>query len=86
MPQKTLPVEILGLLVDPYSVLGVSVNADDRQITKRYYVLAKQLHPDNFVINNQPDRELAEIILTRLVNPAYQQLKQIKTRKEVVAK
>ncbi|TAE58074.1 MAG: tetratricopeptide repeat protein [Nostocales cyanobacterium] len=86
MSQITLPLEILELLIDPYSVLGVSLNADDRQITKRYYVLAKLLHPDNFIVGDKPEQELAEIILTRLVNPAYQQLKQAKTRKEILAK
>ncbi|WP_353928979.1 DnaJ domain-containing protein [Okeanomitos corallinicola TIOX110] len=86
MPQKSLPLEIPELLIDPYSILGVSVNADDRQITKRYYVLAKQLHPDNFIINNKPDQGLAEIILTRLVNPAYQQLKLAKKRNDTLDK
>lgn len=85
MSQNSLPSEILDLLVDPYAVLGVSVNADDRLILRRYHALAKILHPDNFVVVDKPDKELAATILTRLINPAYQQLKQEKKRKEILA-
>ncbi|TAF08705.1 MAG: molecular chaperone DnaJ [Nostocales cyanobacterium] len=85
MSQNSLPSEILKLLVDPYAVLGVSVNADDRQVTKRYHALAKLLHPDNFIIVNKPDQNLAELILTRLINPAYQELKQDQKRLNRVA-
>lgn len=84
MPQNSLPSEILDLLVDPYAVLGVSVNADDRHILKRYHALAKTLHPDNFISINTPDKKLAEIILTCLINPAYQQLKQDKKRINII--
>jgi curved DNA-binding protein CbpA len=84
MSQNSLPSEILELLVDPYAVLGVSVNADDRQILKRYHTLAKLLHPDNLSNINNPDKELARIILTRLINPAYQELKQDKKRQNIV--
>jgi tetratricopeptide (TPR) repeat protein len=80
MSPNSLPSEILDLLVDPYAVLGVSVNADERQILKRYHALAKRLHPDNFIITNKPEQEFAEIILTRLINPAYEKLKQLKKR------
>ncbi|MBK1990794.1 DnaJ domain-containing protein [Sphaerospermopsis aphanizomenoides BCCUSP55] len=85
MSQNFLPPEILELLVDPYAVLGVSVNADERQISKRYHALAKQLHPDNYVNIQTPDKDLARIILTRLINPAYQQLKQEKKRLDTVS-
>lgn len=85
MSQNSLPSETLDLLVDPYAVLGVSVNADDRQILKRYHALAKLLHPDNYVNTNKPDIELAAVILSRLINPAYQELKQVKKRTNVVS-
>ncbi|MEA5576807.1 J domain-containing protein [Anabaena sp. UHCC 0451] len=85
MSQNSLLSEMLELLVDPYAVLGVSVNADDRQIFKRYHVLAKLLHPDNYINIHNPDKELAGVILTRLINPAYQELKQTKKRNNVVA-
>ncbi|MBD2418801.1 DnaJ domain-containing protein [Anabaena cylindrica FACHB-243] len=84
MSQNSLPPEVLELLIDPYAVLGVSVNADERQILKRYHALAKQLHPDNYVNRDDPNHELATIVFTRLINPAYQQLKQVKTRFKIL--
>ncbi|MGM3309144.1 J domain-containing protein [Anabaena sp. WFMT] len=84
MSQNSLPREVLELLIDPYAVLGVSVNADERQILKRYHALAKQLHPDNYINRDNSDRELATIVFTRLINPAYQQLKQVKTRFKIL--
>jgi curved DNA-binding protein CbpA len=87
MSQNTLKSDIVKLLTDPFAVLGVSIKADERQILKRYHVLAKRLHPDNYImnVNNNSDQELASLILTRLVNPAYQQLKQEKKRNEVLS-
>eukprot|EP00934_Nitzschia_sp_Nitz4_P006254 Nitzschia sp. Nitz4//scaffold38_size140716//103941//105116//NITZ4_003157-RA/size140716-processed-gene-0.39-mRNA-1//1//CDS//3329550108//6244//frame0 len=41
MPKAGKPPEL-----DPYNVLGVSVNATDSEITKAYRKLALQLHPD----------------------------------------
>ena len=32
--------------VDPFSLLGISVSADEKRIAKRYRFVAKQLHPD----------------------------------------
>lgn len=84
MPQNSLPPQALELLIDPYAVLGVSVNADERQIIKRYYALAKQLHPDKYVNSENPDDELASLVLARLINPAYQQLKQTKKRLAII--
>jgi curved DNA-binding protein CbpA len=84
MPQNSLPTQALELLIDPYAILGVSVNADERQIIKRYHALAKQLHPDKYINSDNPDDELASLILSRLINPAYQQLKQAKKRLAIV--
>ncbi|MFH7244384.1 MAG: DnaJ domain-containing protein [Spirulina sp.] len=70
---------------DPYAVLGVSVTADDRRILKRYHQVAKRLHPD---VQNDPSSEsdaFANQALPKLVNPAYQRLKQEKQRSEILA-
>jgi curved DNA-binding protein CbpA len=75
----------LKKFTDPYAILGVSVAADDRRILKRYRQVAKNLHPD--LQFNQPEEQQQFVgdVLTKLVNPAYQRLKQEKGRNEVLA-
>lgn len=75
MSQTFLPTEALKQISDPYAVLGVAVTADERQILNRYHILAKQLHPDRYNHNNDVEKKLATAIFTRLINPAYEQLK-----------
>jgi tetratricopeptide (TPR) repeat protein len=75
MSQIFLPAEWLEQLCDPYAVIGISISADDRQIFKRYHTLAKLLHPDHYVKSDNPDEKLAMAIFSRLINPAYEQLK-----------
>ncbi len=82
MSQSALPSEWLTNFSDPYAVLGVSVAADDRRVLKRYRAIAKLLHPDRYRPEENETKELASQIFARLVNPAYQKLKQEKGRKE----
>ena len=70
---------------DPYAVLGVAVTADEKRIAKRYRQIAKCLHPDQQMGAEEAAREFANQILTRLINPAYQRLKQDKGRAETLA-
>lgn len=76
---------IQKLSSDPYAVLGVSVTADERRISKRYRQVAKRLHPDQQLNADRAAREFAGQVLARLVNPAYQRLKQDKGRLETLA-
>jgi curved DNA-binding protein CbpA len=74
----------LHQFTDPYAVLGLSVAADEHRVLKRYRAIAKLLHPDSNAAEESAQRELASEILARLVNPAYQRLKQAKERAETV--
>jgi tetratricopeptide (TPR) repeat protein len=75
----------INQFTDPYAVLGISVAADDRRILKRYHLVAKCLHPDAQATNSPEHTKFVSQILPKLVNPAYQRLKQDKTRSEVLA-
>ncbi|MGD1953163.1 MAG: tetratricopeptide repeat protein [Leptolyngbyaceae cyanobacterium] len=70
---------------DPYAALGISLNAEDRRILKRYRQIAKLLHPDVQAGNSAPISQTAEQLIAKVINPAYQQLKQEKSRSEVLA-
>jgi curved DNA-binding protein CbpA len=85
MSQTFLPTEWQRQLSDPYAVLGISVAADDSRIIKRYRAIAKQLHPDRYVASNNTDKELATAVFTRLINPAYENLKQQQSRSDTIA-
>lgn len=85
MSQTFLPPKWLEQLCDPYAVLGISVIADDRQIFKRYHTVAKLLHPDRYTKSCNSDPELATAIFSRLINPAYEQLKHQQKRLIAVA-
>ncbi|MEH2164473.1 MAG: DnaJ domain-containing protein [Nostoc sp.] len=85
MSQTLLPSGWVEKLCDPYAVLGISMIADDRQIFKRYYTLAKLLHPDRNTKNCNSDQQLATAILSHLINPAYAQLKNRQKRLIAIA-
>ena len=53
---------------DYYQILGVSRNADDKEIKRAYHKLAKQYHPDTNPDNEEAERKFKE------VNEAYEVL------------
>lgn len=75
----------LKRFTDPYAVLGISLAADERRITKRYRQVAKLLHPDVQASQEVENEEFTSQVLARLVNPAYQRLKTDKGRNETLA-
>lgn len=75
----------LNQFFDSYAVLGLSVTVDDRRVLKRYRSIAKILHPDSATLNDPDQKEVANHILSRLINPAYHNLKLEKNRTEVLA-
>lgn len=70
---------------DPYAALGLSLNAEDRRILKRYRQIAKRLHPDVQAGSSAPISQVSEQLIAKVINPAYQRLKQEKSRSEALA-
>jgi len=85
MSQSSLISDWVTQFTDPFSVLGVSVTADDRRVQKRYRNVAMRLHPDRFIDADAPTKDLTVKLLARLVNPAYEKIQQEKGRKEHLA-
>ncbi len=65
---------------DCHSIIGVSVEADIKEIRKNYLKIARRLHPDSGVLTSESDRHLAGQFLSKLVNPAWEKLSQERTR------
>jgi curved DNA-binding protein CbpA len=68
--------------VDHHAILGVAVDADPKAIRKRYLKIARQLHPDSAAAKTDDEKQLAQELLSKLVNPAYEKLSQAKEQKE----
>ena len=60
-------------IIDHHAILGVSIDADPKQIRLKYLKIAQKLHPDKCRLN-ESKAKLAGQILSKLVNPAYEQL------------
>ena len=60
-------------ITDHHAVLGVSLDADPKKIRLRYLKIAQKLHPDK-CRSDKAKMKAAGEILSKLVNPAYEQL------------
>lgn len=60
-------------IVDHYAILGVPIDADVKQIRLKYLQIAQKLHPDTCK-GDSLEKKLASDILSKLVNPAYENL------------
>ena len=69
-------------LIDYHAILGVAVDSEIKDIRKRYLTIARRLHPDSCVTENEADRQRAEEFLSKFVNPAYEKLSQEKNYNE----
>ena len=60
-------------IIDHHAILGVSLDAEPKQIRLQYLKIAQKLHPDK--CRKDPVKaKAAGQILSKLVNPAYEQL------------
>ncbi|NJO77454.1 MAG: tetratricopeptide repeat protein [Cyanobacteria bacterium RM1_2_2] len=67
---------------DYHAILGVPVDAEPKDIRKRYLAIARRLHPDSGMASDDLDRQRAAEFLSKLVNPAYEKLSQEKNYAE----
>jgi len=70
--------------VDHHAVLCVPVDADVKEIRKRYLNIARRLHPDSCKAASDAEKQLAGELLSKLVNPAYETLSHEKKRTEYI--
>ncbi len=69
-------------LTDHYAILGVPLDANGQQIRQRYLKIAYLLHPDTCKAVGETEKRKANKILSRLVNPAYEELSRESSRLE----
>lgn len=67
---------------DYHAILGVSLDADAKQIRKRYLKIARKLHPDALATATDAEKQQASELLSKMVNPAYEKLTQEKQMAE----
>ncbi|MDF2387937.1 J domain-containing protein [Nostoc ellipsosporum NOK] len=70
--------------IDHHAILCVPVDADVKDIRKRYLQIARRLHPDSSAITTATEKQLASELLSKLVNPAYEKLTAERTRAEYI--
>jgi curved DNA-binding protein CbpA len=67
--------------IDHHAVLCITIDAEVKEIRQRYLQIARILHPDISKIGDL-EKEIANSLLSKLVNPAYQKLSGEKSRRE----
>ncbi len=68
--------------IDHHAILGVPVDAEIKDIRKRYLKIARLLHPDSGASDTAAARQRASDLLSKLVNPAWEKLSQERDRSE----
>jgi curved DNA-binding protein CbpA len=59
---------------DYHAILGIPVDADEKEVRKRYLRITRNLHPDSCKADSERGKAFANQLLSKLVNPAYEQL------------
>jgi curved DNA-binding protein CbpA len=60
--------------IDHHAILCVPVNAEFPEIRKRYLQIARHLHPDSSKVVGALEKDIANQLFAKLVNPAYKKL------------
>ncbi|MEC4984127.1 MAG: DnaJ domain-containing protein [Oscillatoria sp. PMC 1068.18] len=69
-------------ITDYHAILGIPLDADAKVVRKQYLKIARSLHPDSFKGEDQEHKRQANEMLSKMVNPAYENLSKDKTRAE----
>jgi curved DNA-binding protein CbpA len=70
--------------IDHHAILCVPLDADAKDVRKRYLKIARRLHPDSRGSASLNDNQMATELLSKLVNPAYEKLSQEKYHAEYI--
>ncbi|MBD2625920.1 J domain-containing protein [Trichormus variabilis] len=68
--------------IDYHAILCVPIDADAKEVRKRYLKIARRLHPDSSTVVGETDKQIAHELLSKLVNPAYEKLSVERNRAE----
>ncbi|MCX7713965.1 MAG: J domain-containing protein [Chthoniobacterales bacterium] len=71
------------MLEDPFTILGVNLDATDEEIRKAYRLWISMLHPDKFPINSSQEVEANRI--SAELNAAYEKIKTAEARQKFLA-
>lgn len=61
-------------IADHYAILGLPIGTESKLVRKAYLKIAQRLHPDTCKARDAAEKKLASEMLSKLVNPAYEQL------------
>ncbi len=70
--------------IDYHAILCIPVDADGKEVRRRYLKIARRLHPDSSVVAKTSDKDIANMLLSKLVNPAYEKLSVERNRAEYI--
>lgn len=68
--------------IDQHAILGLPVDAEIKQVRQRYITIARALHPDSCKAETEAEKKQATQMLSKIINPAYEQLSQDRHRIE----
>lgn len=67
---------------DQHAILGIPLDAEYKDIRKRYTTIVPRLHSDTCSFESQADKDWANQFLSKVVNPAYSKFSKESDRKE----